>query len=205
MTPDDYQQAWRAASSQSRVTIDADLLVKEVQRNQRQFAAMILTRDLREVVVAVILIPVWLYMGQRLSLPWTWYLCIPGLIWIAAFMVVDRRRHTQRPPEADEPLRKQIKQSLAQVEHQIWLLRNVFWWYILPIAVPCLAFFAQVAWKNRARGWDNVFSTLFAVAIAGGITCFVYWFNQKAVRSTLEPRRQELEALLSGLGDEADG
>ena len=32
MEPDKYQQAWQAHSSQTRVTIDADLLLKEVQR-----------------------------------------------------------------------------------------------------------------------------------------------------------------------------
>src|SRR6185436_18118907 len=98
MSPDDFQQAWQASSSQGRVMIDADLLVKEVRRNQQQFACTILARDIREVGVALILIPVWLYLGSWLSLPWTWYLTIPGLIWIAAFMIVDRRRHSQRPP-----------------------------------------------------------------------------------------------------------
>jgi len=208
MSPDDFQQAWQASASQSRVTIDADLLVKEVRRNQQQFACTILARDIREVGVALILIPVWLYLGSWLSLPWTWYLTIPGLIWIAAFMLVDRRRHSQRPPEPDGPLREQITYSLAQVEHQIWLLRNVLWWYILPIAVPCLAFFVQNAWESYVRGRefvDFVPPFLFSATVCGGIMAFVYWLNQKAVRSGLEPRRKELETLLSSLGDETGG
>jgi hypothetical protein len=204
MSPDDFQQAWQASSLHERATIDADLLLKEVQRNQQQFAYTILARDIREVGVALILIPVWLYLGARLPLPWTWYLVIPGLIWIAAFMVVDRRRHNQRPPEPDGPLRGQIKHSLAQVEHQIWLLRNVFWWYILPIAIPCLAFFVHNTWRIRLLGWNAALSFLFCVAFLSGVTVFVYWLNQKAVRSGLEPRRQELAALLSSLNDEAD-
>lgn len=204
MSPDDFQKAWQASSSQSRVTIDADLLLKEVQRNQQQFAYTILARDIREVGVALILIPVWLYLGARLSLPWTWYLTIPGLIWVAAFMLVDRRRHRQLAPEPDGPLREQIKYSLAQVEHQIWLLRNVLWWYILPIAVPCLAFFAHNTWRIRSLGWNAALSFLFCVAFLSGVTVFVYWLNQKAVRSVLEPRRQELEALLASFDDEMD-
>jgi hypothetical protein len=207
MSPDDFQQAWQASSAQSRITIDADVLVKEVRRNQQQFACTILTRDIREVGVALILIPVWLFLGARLSLPWSWYLTIPGLIWVAAFMVVDRRRHSQRQPEPDEPLREQIKYSLAQVEHQIWLLRNVLWWYILPVAIPCLAFFAQIAWESFARGRelvDFVPPFLFSATVCGGVMLFVYWLNQKAVRSSLEPRRAELERLLSSLSDETE-
>ncbi len=37
--PDKFQQAWQAQTSATRVTVDADLLLKEVRRNQRNFAA----------------------------------------------------------------------------------------------------------------------------------------------------------------------
>ena len=37
MEPDKYQRAWQKHSSETRVTVDADLLLKEVQRSQRQF------------------------------------------------------------------------------------------------------------------------------------------------------------------------
>ena len=35
MNPDDFKQAWQTQSSQTRLTIDAELLLKEVRRNQR--------------------------------------------------------------------------------------------------------------------------------------------------------------------------
>ena len=63
MEPDKYQQAWQAHSSQTRVTVDADLLLKEVQRTQRNFRATIFCRDFREVGVALLLMPLWFYMG----------------------------------------------------------------------------------------------------------------------------------------------
>lgn len=204
MNPDDLRQAWQVSSSQSRLRIDAELLVKEVQRNQRQFAYMILARDIREVVVALVLIPIWLFLGSMWSLPWTWYLAIPGLIFIAAFMIIDRFGHSQRPPEPDKSIREQISYSLAQVEHQIWLLRNVFWWYILPIALPCAIFLGHNAWMLRAPRWESVLATLLAILISGSMMGFVYWLNQKAVRCGLEPRRGELTELLLNLSDETN-
>ncbi len=204
MSPDNFQQAWQASTSHVRMTVDADLLSKEVQRNESQFAATILLRDLREVVVALIMIPVWIFLGVMLSLLWTWYLCIPGLIFVAAYMIVDRRRHGRPRPEADGPLREHVKYSLGQVEHQIWLLRNVFWWYIMPVALPCMIFFVHVAWRKRAVGWDSVLFTLVSTAVFCSVMGFVYWLNQKAVRNSLEPRQQELKELLSNLSDETD-
>jgi len=205
MEPDKYQQAWRAQSSQTRVTIDADLLLKEVQRSQGHFQAMIFWRDFREVGVALVMLPLWFYMGIALSLPWTWYLTVPALLWVAGFILVDRRRHKQKPCEPGEPLLVSVKELLAPVEHQIWLLRNIAWWYLLPFMIPILAFFAQVAWRS-SKDWLEAaigfgFPSLFAVALY----YLIYCLNQRAVRVQLEPRRQELLALIAGLGDESTG
>jgi hypothetical protein len=203
MNPDEYKRAWQTQAAQPRLTIDAELLLQEVRRNQRYFTAIIFWRDVREVGVALLMVPLWLYMGVKLSLPWTWYLTVPGLLWIAGFMLADRIRHKRRPPGPGEPLRQRVENSLAQVEHQRWLLRNVFWWYLLPLALPVLAFFGQVAWEMRAGGW------LTALAAGGGLVAVlfvvfgsVYRLNQHAVRTELTPRRQELEALLRSLKDE---
>ena len=153
MNPDNLKQAWQTQSSQTRLTIDAELLLEEVRRNQQYFAATIFWRDVREVGTALLLVPVWLYLGVKFSLPWTWYLTVPVLVWVAGYMLADRMRHRRQPPEPGEPLRQHVESSLAQVEHQIWLLRNVLWWYLLPLALSILAFFGQVTWQVRSGGW----------------------------------------------------
>jgi hypothetical protein len=196
---DNIKQAWEGQMSQTRMTIDADLLLKEVRRNQESFTVMIFWRDFREVGVALLLVPLWFYLGAKGSLPWTWYLTVPVMLWIAGFMLVDRLRHPQRFPEAGEPLRKSVQSSLAQVEHQIWLLRNVHWWAVLPMAFSCLAFFAQVFWRERAGGWWMVVALAIVVLIAATVLGGVYWLNQLGVRAALEPRRQELATLLKSL------
>lgn len=208
MNPDDFQRAWQTQSSHTRLTIDADLLLKEVQRNQRQFTATLFWRDMREICTGVLLAPLWLYLGVKLSLPWTWYLTAPMLVWIAGYMLADLRRHKRQPPEPGEPLRQRVECSLAQVEHQIWLLRNVFWWCLLPLSLPMLIFFGQVAWLTRSAGWLTAVVFMGLVSLVGIIFASVYRLNQDAVRSELGPRRQELEALLASLKDEppaADG
>src|SRR5690348_13764074 len=127
MNPDKYQQAWQAHSSETRVSVDADLLLKQVQRNQRDFQATILRRDVIEVGVGVLLLPYWFYMGLTSPQPWTWWLTVPAIIWVIGFFIIDRRRHPQKPNDPSAPLVSCVKNSLTQVEHQIYLLRNVFW------------------------------------------------------------------------------
>jgi len=204
MNADSLKEAWLAQTPQTRLTIDADLLLREVRRNQKAFTAMLFWRDLREVGVSLLMVPVWFYLGAKNSLPWTWYLMVPALLWVAGFMLADRRRHKPHPPAPGEPLSQRVENSLAQVEHQIWLLRNVFWWYLLPPSLAILAFFGQCAWYIRLGGWWGVLAIAGMVAVVTAIYGGVYWLNQHAVRSQLEPRRQELQALLAGLKDTAE-
>src|SRR5687768_17441626 len=139
MNPDDLKQAWQAQSTQSKITIDPQLLLQEVRRNQKSFAEVILRRDMVEMSVGLILIPVWLFLGIKLKLPWSWYLMLPAIFWCVGFFLVERIRHHRAAQPADS-LKDHVEHSLAAVEHQIWLLRNVFWWYILPFILPMVAF-----------------------------------------------------------------
>lgn len=203
MEIDRYQQAWKAEAAQMRVTINTDLLTHGVQRSQQDFHSTIFWRDVREAGTSLVMIPLWFVMGIGLSLPWTWYLTVPALIWVASFLLVDRRRHPQRPSEPGEPLLYYVKEALAQVEHQIWLLRNVFWWYLLPFCISIMAFFLQVAWDTSSGWWGFVlfagFLGFFLFLVYGG----TYRLNQSAVRKQLEPHRQNLLKLVASLESEA--
>jgi hypothetical protein len=203
--PDKFQQAWQAAAAETRVKVDADTLLKALQHSQQVFRATILGRDAVEIAVGLLLLPYWFYMGLTISLPWTWWLMVPAILWVLGFFIVDRRRHPQKSSDPSESLLSCTKNSLTQVEHQIWLLGNVAWWYLLPFAIALLAFFCHVAWQAavETQEWlESAVAAAFIFAITFAIYYWIYRFNQRAVRTQLEPQRQELLALLTSLGDE---
>lgn len=202
MSPDEFQKAWKAHSSETRITIDADVLLKEVQRSRQGFRSMILFRDIREAGIAMVMIPLWFVLGIMTSQPWSWYLTVPALLWIAGFTIVDRLRHP-KDPTSGAALMDSVKGSLSEVEHQIWLLRNVFWWYLLPCTISILFYFAHTAWLTSGGNWliaVGIATPFFAFLIV--LYGFIYYINQYAVRTQLEPRRQELLNLLDSLNDE---
>jgi CubicO group peptidase (beta-lactamase class C family) len=205
MELDQYQQAWKSTAGQTKVKIDTELLAKAVQDSHRGFQSTINWRDCREVGVCLLLLIYWVYKGLTTTMPWTWWLTVPALIWVAGYILLDRKRHPQRPSEPGEPLTFYAKEALTQVEHQIWLLRNVFWWYLLPFCISMMAFFIHVSWNISSSGWsfalNVVFWSLFVLVSDGAI----YWLNQYAVRKSLEPRRQDLLKLVSSLESESSG
>lgn len=200
MEADDWKQAWQA-QPQGGLTVDTQRLLEEVRRDQRRFARTIFWRDVREAGIALLMAPLWAWMGIRQSLPWTWHLMIPSLLGVAGFLLIDRLRH-RRPPPSSESLRRHVEASLAEVEHQIWLLRNVFWWYLAPLALPMLAFFAHCAWLAKPVGWWTAAVALAPALLGMAVFAAIYFWNQSAVRTSLAPRRDELQALLASLSGE---
>lgn len=202
MNPDDFKQAWQAQVSPTHLTVDAEKLHEEVRRRQRRFTATTFWRDVREVGTCLLILPLWVYLGVKHSSPWTWYLPVPALLWIAGYLLADRMRHKRQPPEPGEPIRRYVEISLAQVGHQIRLLRNVSWWYLLPLALAMLAFIGQSAWQERSGGWWTALAVSEVVALEFFVLASVYWLNRYVVRTDLEPQRRELETLLMSLENE---
>lgn len=205
MELDRYKQAWKSTAGQPKVRIDTELLAQAVQKSHRGFQSTINGRDIREVSVALLLLIYWVYMGLTRTMPWTWWLAVPALIWIASFILVDRKRHPQRPSKAGQPLNFYAKEALTQVEHQIWLLRNVFWWYLLPLGISIMAFFVHVSWNTSSSWVELSFSVIFWTVFVFVIYGLVYWLNQYAVQKTLEPRRQDLLKLVKSIESESNG
>jgi hypothetical protein len=205
MSLDKYQQAWKAEGSQVSLKFEPDLLAKDALHAHESFRSMIFWRDVREVGTSFVMIPIWIVMGIVMSLPWTWYLTVPVLIWIAGFMLLDRRRHPQRPSDPGESLLFLVKESLSQVEHQIWLLRNVFWWYLLPPSISLMVFSIHVAWETSGSWLGTVLISgllgIFLLLVYG----WIYQLNQSAVLKQLQPRRDDLLKLMNSLEGESDG
>jgi hypothetical protein len=198
MNFEELQKAWQSQGAGAQVTINAEVLLKEVRRNQLHFRAGIFWRDAREVGVAAFMTWLFLHWAIR-DREWALYLLAFGCCFVGVFMLADRWLQRKRQPVRNDTVRTCAESSLSQVNHQIWLLKNVFWWYLLPIQAGLAALIGSVVWQTRFAGLAVIIG-LTAFALICGLLCWgVYKLNQFAVRKGLEPRRQELETLLSSL------
>ena len=203
MDPEKLQQAWQSQPSGSQIRIDADVLISEVRRNQLNFRATIFWRDFRELFAALfVIVAVSVHvMFKGIQENWPWLLLGVGAAFVAGYILFDRWRQRRNAPRFEGALISHIEQSLNDVEHQIWLLRNVFWWYLLPCAlgglIPTVYFFAM---DLTTREWQSVLGPfLWNTSIFIAIFYGVYLLNQYAVRRGLEPRRRELLAMRESL------
>jgi hypothetical protein len=197
MSLDEFQQTWQAQVA-PKLRIDAELLLRELTRNQRSLNATLLWRDFREVFVGLLLVPVSWYIAR--SSGWVWLSLGAAGLWIAGFILIDRwlRRH-HRTAAIERPLAACVDESLCEVEHQIWLLKNVAWWYLLPCMLACYLALAYTTAIVPGPWWAWAVYLLVFAAFFFAVNYGIYWLNQYAVRVNLEPRRQELLAVRESL------
>jgi hypothetical protein len=198
MNFEQLQTAWQSQPPGAKVTISADLLLKEVRRNQNQFRKTILLRDMREVGACLFLFVFFTQRGWGDN-DWTDILVGLSCLGVGVFMVADRLRQHRKRPVANDSLRGCVETSLHQINHQIWLLKNVLWWYMLPIMLTTGISVCVHLWQTRHNGLSAVVAFAFCLVIFALVDWGVYKLNQYAVRKTLQPRQRELEALLNGL------
>lgn len=200
MNLDDIQKAWQAQDSTVRISIPPDSLLKEVRRNDLYFRAMIFWRDVREVGVAAVMAAFFFYTAAT-DKEWLFFLLGLTTAWVGLFMVVDRLLQKRKESAPDESLVASAERALQQVEHQIWLLKNVLWWYILPPGSAVVILIGSATWAVTwaLRSWVELLKGGGAILLAIAIFYGVYLLNQYAVRAELQPRQAELKSLLETL------
>ena len=195
---EDWQRVWKSQKP-GAILSSTDFLITEVRRNQQYFTGIIFRRDVREVAICLLTAGIFLAWG------WSWHWWSLYLLSFCCFVVgssflVDRRIQRRKQPVRNDSLKSYVESSLFQVKHQIWLLRNILWWYLLPVVIGLAAVAGQTIWSHRAEGLGAMLRLASIYAVTYGITYGVlYWANQRAVRKELEPRRRELEELLEVL------
>jgi lipopolysaccharide export LptBFGC system permease protein LptF len=111
---------------------------------------------------------------------------------VGAFFLVDRILQRRKQPVSDDSLQACIQNSLLQVNRQIWLQRNVFWWCWLPFTTALAVSFGYAFLRFHTPKF-LAFLVLFVIPLAW----WGYRLSQFTVRKVLEPRRRELETLLA--------
>jgi hypothetical protein len=202
MTFDELQKTWQSQESSFKLSIDSDMLLREVQRNKKHFESAIFWRDVREGGSCIFVSVLFLYIGLKSNL-WPFFVAALLSLSVGVFLMVDRIVQKRKRSGSAETLMDCVKSSLAEVIHQIWLLKNVLWWYLLPLA-GCIGFIVGcVAWmvrKDIGKGWIFLLGySVLVILLYWGI----YHLNQWAVRKKLVPRKQELELLLNSLANDS--
>jgi hypothetical protein len=190
MNLDELKQHWqRDAPSSTGWTRREDM--GELRARVAKLRRVARARDLRETAIAAVLIGVFLWIAwgaatplERIGAAITAAGCAFIIVWV-------RAAGRGREPDTDLPVAKFFRHELAYLDRQVALLRNVLWWYILPLTAGI-----ELGFVGSNRAWPiKAICMLIGVAVA----VVVYRLNQAALRTHVAPLRDEVARLLREL------
>jgi hypothetical protein len=203
---DKLQKAWQCqhASAKLNINANADVLLKEVRRKQQQWGAINSWGTMLEIGGEFLAALFFSYQGLR-HVDWTpfrppdWDFLLVAFAYAGVgvfrtFMLVYHIVGRRKQNPASDPLKACIEASLSEVNHEIWLRLNVFWWCWLPFTTALAVFFCHASLRFHTPRF-LAFLVLFVIPLAW----WGYRLSHFTVRKVLEPRRLELEALLASL------
>ncbi len=182
MNLDDLKTPWQSMHRQLDTT-RVDEIAARIGSKMSRFDHSIRRRDTIENLAAGFVIVVFSIMLARCN-DWVTFAGAAIVVFAAIeILIVLNVTRMYRPTPAELPLAEHCKLEAKKVDRQIFLLRNIHWWYAGPLMLGCC-----------------VMSFGAGPLIASGISCgfyvalglFTYWINQKAVTEQLLPLRQAL-------------
>ena len=197
---DTMQLLWQQDTGTNRFSIDAESMHKELLRQGKQFNKQIRFRDNLEGILGLVIA---LFFAATPFLPntegpwvdhWEWFVLSAGCLFVAITFAIQRRRAKQWEIHADHSILETLKNSRDHLNHQIKLLRNILWWYCLPIEIPLLL----VTFTSPMFEGFRVSYSLITLAFMVGVVAYNWWH----VRRNLIPKRDSLLQLLQDTEEE---
>jgi hypothetical protein len=198
MNIDDLQQLWRSQGAPSAASPEAtSRLVERIRADAEAFERTTWARDLREFAASVVVSAFFGFIAYRASLDGraVWPLVVAALTPLAVVSVlfIDRLRHAHLQPVPGEPLSAALDRALARLRHQATLLKQVLWWYLVPLSVSS----GLVAYDGVARTGAPLVVRLglgaFMAVLLVSVGVWVYRLNRKALETGILPKIRELE------------
>ncbi len=184
MNLDNFKSHWQ--QRQRDLDQRVDHVVHAVRSRMSSFDRTIWLRDMQEAGAAVLL---FVWYGYSLLTPSNWLATCGTLIGMLACVFIVTMMHLARKKDRRDArpslaLEDYCKAELKRVDRQIWLLRNVHWWYLSPLFIGMV-----VQYISLGPTFGKMLSFLIS---SGALFGLIYRLNQRAVKNRLMPLRQDL-------------
>lgn len=195
MTIDELGAAWRRQGGSARSGSELAQELAAVKTRARELEVLVRRRDRIETAVSLLLLPIFGFFAVR---PGDLLVRVGSAIVALSCVVIPfvLRSARRRSTDLAQPVAGFLRVELDLVLRQRRLLLSVPFWYLGPLGVGVILFFAGAS----PSPW-------ITAAYAAGVVVFfvaLYRLNRRAVASELDPRASELRLWIELARDEVD-
>ncbi len=186
---DDLKTAWQ---SQSGITQERfEKLGIKARRNSDLFRKKIFHRDMAETAAAALGLCFFspgILLSTNAMERTGFVIVIVGACIIPLVLWWGRKRPVLAASTAN--FREIVDAEIQFMRRQVWLIRNVAWWYILPCYIGMVLFFLSMRSPYRDTSEELAIIKYVAVVIVSIVMVFLWRVNQSARKKYLEPLLQ---------------
>ena len=197
MNWNDYEAVWKR--QELPVGADADLvsLRATFETKSRKLHAALLAGDFAEAGAGVIVAGAYAFFWWQVGRSgWPLALAIILVLGVSVFFIRERLRARRGRLSVDAPMLAKVEADINELKHRRRLVRDMWAWYLAPIAAAMIIQFFVLAQRPALR---DLMRDPFILAGFGVFSALMFWFawfiNHRAVRKQIDPRLKELEKL----------
>lgn len=188
----ELEQYWRTQPAAAGIP---EWSVTDFEVRRRRLARTLARRDWLEagtglLVAAAFALPP-AYFGAA---AWPAWPAVGLVLLVSGVFVRERHRARHATPAPEVPVLIRLEAEIRELEHQQRLLRNVGWWYVLPLeaamALLVWALLAAVPGRVTPDLWERL---IWMGAGAIALAAVTIWLNRREARRTVAPRLRQLQ------------
>jgi hypothetical protein len=203
MLEQELKEIWKTASQVERIKFDLSRLMIDLNKKMRSIERAIRRRDRREIVAAVLMIPIYGYLAYEIPFMMSKIGSIVILIWCVYVIFKLRNvQKTKRKTDLSLSFSEQLESQKTHMTQQVKLLDTVLYWYILPPYIGNIIFIFGLSDPSEYE-WSNIVLDVYlplsmpykiAYLVSGAIVSgVILWLNKSIVKKTLKPLIDETE------------
>lgn len=191
MLDDELKKIWQDAPMTEKIKFNHSKLLMNMDHELKLAEQKIKRRDFREILVAVLLIPYFLYIAYQSSNTLTQIGAV--IIALSCVWIIYKLRAVRKYRKTDmtTSLKEQMTQTHEYLSQQRKLLDNVLTWYILPPSIGLVLFYIGMT--------SSVLALVIALIFQLAIMIWVYQINKKAANTYYTPMIKRLEKVIEEL------
>ncbi|GMT45800.1 MAG: hypothetical protein IEMM0006_1632 [bacterium] len=193
MIEEELINIWKYSDEQERVKFEKSRLIIDLQTNLDKFEKSLRNRDLRELIPAMVMIPLFGFITY--FIPFVLSKVGAGLIvlWCIYLIIRIKSLKKYKPVTPTETYLKYLYKTKEYLSIQKKLLNEVLYWYILPSCTGALLFFL---------GFEmNPGKLAFFIIITVGLGVIIYVLNKQTVKKEFDPRLDRIDKMISTLNE----
>ncbi len=187
----DLKNLWKDAPEKGVVEFNHQQILKDMNVQIEKIEKSIKQRNVLEIIAALFII---VFFGRScLQSDFGLQQVGAGLAVIAAVFIIYKLLQVQlskKSADVSMSIKEQLLASKAYVKQEQDLLKNILYWYILPLTTAILL-------MALGGGGSFLFKMIY-IPLVLGLALFVYWLNQKAARK-FDPYLTQLDEAIAGM------